>query len=210
MRTLSVIMVLLVFAGLMPVLFWATVAARKRTVANLQRLAQQLGLDFPVPASWRTPLRATGQIRDKPVAVFTYTTGSGKSQQTWAAITAEVAKPGDFTFTLQKQGFATKVMELFGTHEITVGDAAFDSLWFVRTNRPEFFATALIPELREKLVTAGRAVLGGRFELKDGVVKYFEAGVFADALQAARFAAVAEVVCDLADVADVAETAGGA
>jgi hypothetical protein len=210
MHWLAIFLILLIFAGLMPLLIWATVAARRRAVANLQRLAQQLGLNFQPPTGWSASLRVTGELRGKPTAVFTYTTGSGKSQQTWAALTVQSANPGDFTFTLQKQGFVTKVMELFGTHEIKVGDAAFDALWFVRTNRPEFFGAALIPELREKLMAAGRASLGGKFELKDGVVKYFEPGTLADARQTARLAAVADVVCDLADVADVSATEGRA
>lgn len=200
----------LIFVGLIPFLIWAGVVTRRRTVANLQQLAQKLGLDFQPPTGWTTPLRVTGQLRGKPVAVFTYTTSSGKSQQTWAALTVQPANSGDFAFTLQKQGLVTKVMEFLGTHEITVGDAEFDAMWFVRTNRPEFFRAALIPELREKLMTAGRASLLGKFELKDGVVKYFESGSFADARQVARFTAVADVVCDLADVADVSTTEGRA
>ena len=43
----------------------------------------------------------------------------------------------------QRQGFTTRIMEFFGTKEITVGDAAFDAAWFVQTNQPEFLAAAL-------------------------------------------------------------------
>ncbi len=177
---------------------------RKRVVANLQRMAEQLGLEFQPAKSWSTTPRVAGQLRGKPVAVFTYTTGSGKSQQTWAALTVQPANPGSFTFALQKQGVSTKIMEFFGNHEVTVGDAAFDAAWFVRTNRPDFFGVALIPELREKLMTAQHNFPGGKFELKDGVVKYFEPGSFSSDSRAARFVVVADIVGDLADVADVA------
>jgi hypothetical protein len=194
----------LIIIGLIPLIVWGTMVARKRTVANFQKLAAQLGLGFDPPKSWTVLPRIDGELRGKAVAIFTYVTGSGKSQQTWAALTVRPTNPGTFTFVLQKQGFDTKVLEFFGTHEIAVGDAAFDAAWFIRTNRPEFFGAALIPELREKLMAAQREYPRGKFELKDGVVKYYEPGNFSTAIQAARFAAAADVVGDLADVADVA------
>jgi hypothetical protein len=194
----------LIFIGIIPLVIWGAVVTRKRMVANLQGLAEQLGLSFQPPQGWTASPRAEGKLRGKPAAVFTYATGSGKSRQIWAALTIQPANPGTFTFALQKQGLGTKLMEFFGNHEITVGDAVFDAAWFVRTNRPDFFGAALIPELREKLMMAQREFPGGKFELRDGVVKYFEPGSFSNASQTARFVAVADVVGDLADVADVA------
>ncbi len=145
-------------------------------------------------------------MRGKSVAVFHLHHGERKSQQIWAALTIQPDNPGSFTFALQKQGLDTKIMEFFGNHEVTVGDGAFDAAWFVRTNQPDFFRAALIPELREKLMAAQRVFPRGKFELKDGVVKYYEPGNFSSASQAKRFMAVADVVGDLADVADVAGT----
>jgi hypothetical protein len=110
---------------------------------------------------------------------------------------------------LEKQGFGSKLAELLGAHEITVGDPRFDAAWFVRTNQPEFFAAALIPELRDKLMAAQAMGARGKFELKDGVVKYAEQGTFADARLAGRLATLADVVGDLADVAEVAGTNPG-
>ena len=85
-----------------------------------------------------------------------------------------------------------------------MGDPAFDHEWFVETNQPAFLRAALIPELRQKLMTAIRGSCSPKFELKSGKVKYEEFGMFTDAKLCDRFVTLADVVCDLADVAEIA------
>jgi hypothetical protein len=188
---------------------WAVVVQRQRTAANLQKLAAQLGLGFVAAVGWMGRASVSGTLRGKKVDFFSYTTGSGKSSTTWAAVTAQAATTGALAFTLQKQGFSTKIAGLFGAHEITVGDGEFDAAWFVQTNQPEFLRAALIPELRAKLMAARRAGAVGKFELRGSEIKYAEVGTFAEAKRSERLAALADAVCDLAAVAEVAAEGQG-
>ncbi|HTB80103.1 MAG TPA: hypothetical protein VK717_04370 [Opitutaceae bacterium] len=188
---------------------WAAVAQKRRTTANLQKLAAQLGLEYVTAVGWMGRARVNGTLLGRKIDFFSYVTGSGKSSTTWAAVTAQAATAGPLTFTLQKQGFGTKIAELFGAHEITVGDGEFDAAWFVQTNQPEFLRAALIPELRAKLMAVRRAGATGKFELKGSEIKYAEVGTFAEVKRIERFATLADVMCDLASVAEVAAEGQG-
>lgn len=207
-HSLLLLLPLLVFVAIIPLVIWGLVATRQRIEDNLRLLAGQLGLNFQPAAGWTNSPRLAGALRGKPAEVFTYTTGSGKSQQTWAALTVRADRGSGLVFKLRPQGFETKVMEFFGQHEITVGDPAFDAAWFVQTNEREFLGAALIPELREKLMVAQRTGARGKFELENGVVKYTESGTFDDAARTKRYAELADVMTDLADVAEVFASLG--
>ncbi|HEY0946499.1 MAG TPA: hypothetical protein VGD81_14575 [Opitutaceae bacterium] len=191
------------FAALVGGAVWLGRTAHQRTRENLRALADRLGLTFAPGKGWFGHPRADGRRRGKPLELFNYTTGSGKSRQVWSAIRARPAAAGDLTFTIRPQGFGTKVLGFFGAKEIAVGDRAFDDAWFVRTNQPDFFRAALIPEIRDKFAAARQAGAKGHFALEKGVVVYAEAGTFYDRGRCARFETLAEVVCDLADIAEV-------
>jgi hypothetical protein len=200
---------LVVFAVVIPLIIWGSITARRRTAENLQKLAGRLGLEFQPAAGWTGSPRVSGNLRGKPVEVFTYSTGSGKTRKTWAAISVQPAGGGGLTFTLQKQGFGTKISELFGAREITVGDPEFDAAWFIQTNQPEYFRAALLPEIREKLMAVRRVGARGKFECNGGLMKYAEEGSFYQWQRSERFVALADVAGDLAEVVEVAGTIDG-
>jgi hypothetical protein len=185
--------------------------AERRIARNMRSLANRLGLEFIHVSGWWVSERPrmAGRLRGREVQVFNFTTGSGKSRTTWSAVTAQPAMAFPFTFKLQHQGFGTKIAELFGAHEITVGDAEFDQAWFIRTDRPEFTRAVLLPELRTKLMEAQRTGATGTFELSVGLVKYTERGSFFTMKRAERFVTLANVVRDLAEVAYVAAEGQG-
>jgi hypothetical protein len=189
----------MVFAGLA---LWLAAKASAQTRENVRGLAGRLGLTLepvqPVLGFFYPSPQASGRIRGKAVRLYTYTTGSGKSRHTWSAVAATPAVDGGLTFALSRQGFGTKLLELFGAKEITVGNAAFDGAWFVQTNEPDYFRAALLPELQEKF-----RPLQGACKLEKGVVTYVEQGAFAGEERCQRFARAAEIVCDLADIAEV-------
>jgi hypothetical protein len=168
----------------------------------MRRLAGALGLEFvdarPKLGLFYPEPRAAGALRGKAVQLFNYTTGSGKSRRTWSAIGVTPAVAGGLTFAIKRQGFGSKLQELFGAKEITVGDPEFDRAWFIQTNEPEFLRAALLPEVREKFRS-----LPGVFKLEQGRVLYAEEGMFSDAARCRRFEAVVALACDLADIAEV-------
>jgi hypothetical protein len=204
--TLLIPVVALAFAALAIIL---AIKQRERACQNVAQLAKRLGLT-PAPAEKRFGFRpephASGHLRGKAARLYAFTTGSGKSRTRWTALAVHPALTGGLTFQLSRQGFGTKVAQLFGAKEITVGDPEFDRAWFIQTNQPEFFRAALIPELRTRITAAfdhsGRAHRVS-LQLEGDAVVYAEAGDFSDERRCERIANMANVLVDLADVAEV-------
>ncbi|HEX2854591.1 MAG TPA: hypothetical protein VHO24_15275 [Opitutaceae bacterium] len=207
-RLLPPLLAIAGMAAFFGLIIWLAVTSAKKTAVRFQQLATNLGLTLE-PARvtlgiFHSAPRASGERRGKKMELFTYTTGSGKSRTSWCAISAQPRADGGLTFGLSRQGFGSKIAQLFGSREIQVGDPAFDDTWFIQTNRPDFFGAALLPEMRARLTHATRnASRGGSFKLEHGKVVYAEVGSFHDEMRCARFESVAEVICDLADVAEV-------
>lgn len=198
----SVTLMVAGFLVLTGIVIWLGAKTTARARENVRRLADRLGLQLeaaqPTLGIFYPEPRATGLIRGKAVTLYNYSTGSGKSRRTWSALTATPAAAGGLTFALSRQGLGTKLLELFGSKEITVGNAEFDGTWFVQTNAPEYFRAALLPELQEKF-----RPFRGAFKLEKGVVSYVEQGQFHDQERCLRFERAVGLVCDLADVAEV-------
>ena len=93
---------------------------------------------------------------------------------------------GNLTFELQPQGLGTRLAELFGAKESTVGDAAFDAAWFIRTNAPETFGALLLSEIRTRFLALHNAGGKGTVELADGWLRYAEEGHFGQEKSVAR------------------------
>lgn len=193
---------------------WLGAAMTKRAADNVRRMAETLGLEYfakpPALGLFYTAPRAAGPVRGRQVELFTYATGSGKSRVQWCAVSAAAA--GSLTFLLQRQGFGTKFMELFGAHEIQVGDPEFDAAWFIQTNQPALLAAALLPELRARIMALLRApaprVRGLEFKLEAGTVRYAEVGSFANADTCGRCQAAADIVVGLAEAVEAAQQVG--
>lgn len=177
----------------------------RQTHARLQAFAQRTGLR----AVERTALGFTwfesfeGEQAGRAVRYWAYSTGSGKSRTQWVAVGVRPAADGGLTFDLGRQGLDTKLMELFGAREIKVGDPAFDAAWFVRTNQPEFFAAALVPQIRERLMTGAPRRLGSRYKLEAGLVQYVEQGTFSGRDEMERLEQQLALLHEFADIAEV-------
>lgn len=184
----------------------AKASARNRE--RVGQLAGRLGLELeaakPALGVFYPSPRASGRIRGKAVALYNYTTGSGKSRTTWAAVSVTPAADGGLTFGFGRQGLGTKLQELFGAREIVVGVPEFDAAWFVQTNAPDFLRPALLPELLEKF-----REFRGAFKLEKGQVTYVEMGQFDSEERCRRFESAVSLACDLADIAEVYARHGG-
>lgn len=195
------------FVAVFVIIVWQSGKASGVTRANAQALAERLGLELqpakPTLGRFYPPPRAQGTVRGKRVELFAYSTGSGKSRKTWAAIGVTPTLPGGLKFTFTRQGLGSRVLSLFGAKEIEVGNRAFDERWFIQTNQPEFLRAALLPELQQKLMDLDRTKLPGSIRLEDGVVKYAEQGSFYSRETCDRVGAMLDVLCDLADIAEV-------
>jgi hypothetical protein len=202
MKELSIGMMVFFFAVVPVAMIWAVAKSTRRIRENMARLAADLGLrlDPPEqPKGWLAPpQRALGHVRGKAVLIHTYSTGSGKSRRTWTALTVTPNLKGDLTFSLSREGFGTRVLQLFGAKEITVGNREFDEAWFVQTNDPDFLRAALLPEVQQKF-----RPFRGTFKLENSAISYVEEGVIQNDERRLRYVQAADLVCDLADVAEV-------
>jgi len=191
----------LVFGGII----WAAVVQHRKMAANLQQLADRLGLDYVGKKnSWTKSPALLGTWQGRALRFWTYSTGSGKSRQTWSAVGIQPRKTGAVQLELRRQGFVTSVMEFFGSKEIQVGDPQFDRNWFIRTNRPEVVRAALVPEIRHKLDALDTGMRDNGYKLDGGWMQFAIQGAFADAKLIARLEARLPVLADLADVVEVA------
>lgn len=202
-------LVLIIFILIVGLVVWAVALETRKSAGNMRGLSEALGLAVAPTATvlgiFHREARASGRVRGKFVEVFSFSTGSGKSRTQWSAITATPKATGGLIFSIRPQNFGTRIMEVFGSKEIQLGDPEFDRRWFVQTNQPDFFRAALLPEMRAKitaLVLDGQS-RGAKLELENSVVRYAEIGSFSSAPRTARIREASAVVCDLADIAEV-------
>lgn len=178
---------------------------QRKTLENLTKLASRLSLELkrqPAKLGFEPSPTVEGRHRDRLVRFFNYTTGSGKSRQTWSAVSAAAPGAGAFTLELAPQNFLMRIATALGLQDIQVGDPTFDQAFIVRSNDAASAAAALLPEIRTRLLTAFQRVFAGQIAVKGGEVRYSEGGGLGDAACVARMADMLEVVCDLAEVAE--------
>ena len=202
MDHLIVLALFLAFFGL--ALVWGR-AHQRRIAAQVSALAARQGLTLVADTRpWlRGSPRAEGQRRGRRVRFWSYTTGAGKSRRHWVATAVAPRNPGTLTFQLQPQGLGTRLAELFGATEITVGEAAFDAAWFVRTNQPATFGALLLPEIRSRLLALRTAGGKGTVKLEEGWISYAEEGHFGREELVARLEQILPALEDLADAVEV-------
>ena len=179
---------------------------QRKAREQLAGIARRLGLELRSQAAklgFEPPPTVAGRHRDRAVRFFNYTTGSGKSSTTWSAVAASVGGAGDFSLELFPENFLTRIATALGLQDIRVGDPAFDQAFIVRSNDPAYAAAALLPEIRARLLAERPHGARGHLAIKDGEVRYAEAGAFDNEARVTRLAGMLEVVCDLAEVAEV-------
>jgi len=205
---MSALVPLLFFAAVLGLMIWVVVRQARKARANTEALARRLGLIVTEKKQLglTTDRELRGQAAGRPLRFWTYSTGSGKSRVTWCAVAVQAQPANRLTFELRPQGFATKVMRLFGAKPVPVGDAAFDAAWFVQTNQPEYLRAALGPEIRAKFMAARADGARGGYKLEFGAVRYAEQGNFGNDALCRRLERQILLLQDLADLADVFAT----
>jgi hypothetical protein len=175
----------------------------RKTRDGLARLARDLGLQLhekpPVLGLFRSTPMVDGELGGRKVRFFELCTGSGKSRQTWSAVSVGCANPHDFRLRLGPQSFLTKLGEKFGLQDVSVGDPPFDEKFVVQTNAPEFLRAALLPEMRDPLLRHWPAGLAGAsLKIEGGEVVYADCMPFSDEKLLLRMESLVDVLIALA------------
>lgn len=187
--------------GLVGFFIWLARRQQRTIRARLEEMAAHLGLelrDTKQRLNWLPPELA-GTRHGRRLRIYCFKTGSGKSQQFWCAIGADLRNPAGHTLELAREGWLARVGKTLGLQDLTVGDDTFDRRFVVRAGDPSVL-TALLPEWRTRLleVFADRDV-NGRFELKGHQLTYVESGFFTSRARATRFPILADLTLELAD-----------
>lgn len=201
------ILVPFLFIAFLGFIIWAAVVQTRKGRENLTTLADRLGLALQEPVR-RGPFSSgsrqlTGAFRNRPVRVYTFTTGSGKSRSSWCALSMQVRTAPGFSFKITGENLFTKAGRIFGVEDVQTGDAAFDEKFYLKSKQPEYIRAALIPEIRTRLLDALRRHRQiGSFTIENGEVKYTEMGNFANRSVCDRFPTMIEIATDLAEIAE--------
>jgi len=205
--------VLLVLPGMVALfvlVLWSIRVHTRKTREMLHAFAQRVRLRIQEQTvlGFTSVQSLEGEQAGRVIRYWTYATGSGKSRTTWVAVAVRPRADGGLTFELTRQNLGSKIMELFGAKEIKGGDPAFEAAWFVRTNQPDFFAAALVPQIRARLMAEPAVHRGARYQLDKDGVQYVEQGHLSSAEVVARLERQLPLLQELADVAEVFAGAG--
>lgn len=202
--TLDVILPFIVVCLVIGAAFAAQVVQSLRARANLTALADRLGLSLESEGRFLKKHRLSGEFRGRPLRIFSYTTGSGKSRRTWAALAVGAHPRGELAFTLKRRpALVDGLLRLFRKNEAATGDGSFDRRWILVTRQPELMATVLIPELRER-VNACCTGTSCSLKLSGHELLHAEQGSFGTKRVCGRLEALAALAADLATAAETA------
>jgi hypothetical protein len=190
---------------------WAARAQAQKTREKLHAFAQRNGLRVQEQTvlGFTSVQSFEGEQSGRAIRYWTYATGSGKSRTNWVTVGVRPRGDGGMQFDLSRQNLGTKIMEMFGAREVRVGDPVFDEAWFVRTNQPEYFKVALMPEMQAKLMAAPTGRWGVRYKLEAGWVQYVEQGHLGGTDVVERLEKQLPLLHELADVAEVFASSPG-
>lgn len=195
----------IIFVSVVLVILFVVLRQEKDAKANLTRLGDKLGLRLDVQGRFFKKYRLVGELRGKTAEFFSYTTGSGKSQQRWVAIAVGVKATSGLAFSLKrKMSIFEFIARMFRKNSVETGDVVFDKAWALTTNQPDFMRAALLAEMREKILRlSGGGLSSANYQYNFHTVQYSEQGSFGSAKLCARLEEIAGLVCDLADVVEV-------
>lgn len=204
MEALIPVVMFATFAGFVGLIAWLGVDQARRAHANLARVAQSLGLPMPArPTGFfgrLTVPAVMGLLRGRPVRIFNYTTGSGKSRTTWCAVGVGLSNPGRFTLAISREGVLTRVGRVFGVDDVATGDAAFDEQFYIKSSDPAYVQAALIPEVRAQFTAAWKS--RGRLQVEGDEVRYAEPGQFSSDHICRRIPALLELAQSIGDLVE--------
>lgn len=112
-----------------------------------------------------------------------------------------VTNPTGLKLGFSRESILAKIGKPLGMQDIRTGDERFDKLLIVKCSDPDFIHAALLPEIKQRFyeVWEEHKAQGSIKLERDGLV-YDEVGKINNDVACNRFAAVAELMCDLGGI----------
>jgi len=146
----------------------------------------------------RKPVRLEGEHGHGVLKLYRYSVRSGNNSTTYTTVRNVAPNPRELTFRLSPEGLLTKLGKAMGAQDVETGDEAFDRRMVVKCSDPDFIRTALLPEVRSKILAFwddhkphGTIMLDGE------ELFYFETGTIRSEKTRNRFAAATELLAKL-------------
>jgi hypothetical protein len=181
----------------MPIVLGVVVFLASQTRQKKQAAWKQVGMDYDLlfyDGGWFGKDTLNGTVQGQDVFVDTFTTSSGKSQQTWTRIQSRDSVPAGVK--IGREGVFSGLGKLFKGEDLQIGDTAFDDAILIRG--PERMLRAqLDADNRNRLSTA---LMDHSLEVVDGVVRWQKMGTVTEPH---RLSAAIDEVVDVARALDV-------
>ncbi len=122
----------------------ASAKSAKAAQKKWESAAQTLGLRY-LPGGVMGAGSISGTSHGHRVAVTTFTRSSGKSSQTYTKYTLHYRERFSVDFRMSRQGFMQGLGQVFGLHDIEVGNPDFDDTVLVKGGYPDAVIEFLTP-----------------------------------------------------------------
>lgn len=133
MEIAVLIIALLLFVGLIVLLFRWVIRVNKKKVIMFQEWAQQLGLQHTQSKYMMNRLNdLQGQIDGLDVHIYEKIVGSGKHQTVVCNFSISPS-PFNFDFRIGKEHFFSKTGKLLGMKDVEIGDEKFDKIFLLKS-----------------------------------------------------------------------------
>ncbi len=130
---------LLVVAGIIYII----VRSGKAVNASWGEVAQRTGLAFKPEKAFTSP-ELSGTIQGHSVRVYTYSSGSGQTRQTYTATAVTVNNPGGASMAVMPSGsLGSLIGRAFKAQDVEIGNQEFDQRFVIKSDPPEFARKAL-------------------------------------------------------------------
>lgn len=129
------------------------------------RVAERCGMSLSVGGFFGKDTIA-GEVQGQDILVDTFTTSSGKNQQTWTRVQARGAMPS--SIKIGREGVLSSLGKMFKGDDIQIGDAAFDDAMLIRG--PERTLRALLDLPARRLLMS--SLQDPRLAVTDGTVRW--------------------------------------
>jgi hypothetical protein len=205
---IPIVMFALFIGGTLVVVLLGRGAGFKRN-AGLREMAARLGLEYSETQGlfkFMPPKpEVRGIVHGRRARIYEFSRGAGKSRTHWVAASVQCNGSSPLQLSLRTQGSAhyEKLAGAFGYKDIVIGDHPFDSVFAIHGNDETFIQTALIPEIRHKLISFWPRARSGRIRIENSEVTYEEQGSLSRERPRENVERALAVLPDLAALAEV-------
>ena len=180
MIVLAVTLGAVVFFFIVRATIRGVIARHKKTVADWQAAAEELGISFTSAQRSAKP-SMEGRVAGFQVKVHAYTQSSGQHSATYTGF--RVSFPGSLELGLKlsrELALVSGITKFFGAQDILTGDEVFDTTFVIKGTDPDDVITFLTDDIRRQLLELHQTQKGMGIVVTDVDISVTQSGVARD------------------------------